>query len=219
MYEIFNVKFSLLWQQLTPPILRQTVQLAWGAVLLKPLQYLRDLIFDGYANGSTYPDYSGATAYVVGDRVRYIDRCIYECILNTTGNAPTDVTYFRKVNDNFIGARERIRYNSQKIVFEYAINNWFMTTGIYVSNVPKSASTFVMGNAGEYSSNMWNLSGTATTYLTNAYLAPSEYDCTIYVPLAFYNSLDTTNEKRTDIIKSFADKYIILGVKYNVTTY
>lgn len=199
-----------------PSTLRQIKHLAWGKVLLKPLQYLRDLIFEDYANGATCGAYSNGTAYLVGDRVKYIDRAVYECVVSTLGNLPTDTYYWKKVNNNFIGVRERIRYNSQKTIFEYSINKWFQTTGIYVSNTGVQSNSFVMGNTGPYSSTLYNISRNATNVLTNGYIVPSANDFTIYVPSAFYNGLGNSKE---NIIRSFADKYVLAGITYNITQY
>jgi hypothetical protein len=41
----------------------------------------------------TAPTYAAATAYLVGDRVKYLNS-VYECILNSTGNLPTNATYW-----------------------------------------------------------------------------------------------------------------------------
>lgn len=41
----------------------------------------------------TSTDYDNTTAYIVGDRVVYTNS-VYECILNSTGNLPTNATYW-----------------------------------------------------------------------------------------------------------------------------
>jgi hypothetical protein len=47
-----------------------------------------------FANTAKAPAYSGAVAYVVDDRVVY-QGLIYTCILNSTNNLPTNITYWR----------------------------------------------------------------------------------------------------------------------------
>ena len=49
-----------------------------------------ELEFEGY---TAYPDYDNATAYVVGDKVTYLDNS-YIATAPTTGNLPTDVTFW-----------------------------------------------------------------------------------------------------------------------------
>lgn len=46
-----------------------------------------------------YTTYSGATAYVVGNVVMYLSQQ-YICILNSTGNAPTNPTYWTLLYTN-----------------------------------------------------------------------------------------------------------------------
>ena len=79
MYQIYIISFSLVWEQLTPPMLRQAIFLNWGTVLTKPLQRLYEIIFGVYANGSTDLAYDALTAYVATDKVVYTDRGVYEC--------------------------------------------------------------------------------------------------------------------------------------------
>lgn len=219
MFDIYIISFNLFWEQLTPPILRQVLQLAWGKVLLKPLQYLHDLIFTDYASGGTAVEWDVLDPYVVGDRVYYIDRAVYECIANTTGDLPTDIDFWIKVLDNYIGIRERIMYNSQKIVFEYGINRWFMCAGIYVDNAAVGYAGFVMGGSGEYSSTMYNSSVYSDAFLFNNYTALSVNHFTINVPVAVYTALAGNNTDRDNIIKSFADKYVMAGITYNIVSY
>ncbi len=191
--------------------------LAWGKVLSKPLQYLRDLIFEDYANGSNYLLYDNSTVYVIGDRIFYLDRGVYECILATLGNLPTDTTYWRKINDNYIGVRERILYNAQKMTFEWGLNRWFICSGIYITNNSLALSGFLMGETGEYSSTLVNIAN--PSYLINDFVLGGIYSYTIYVPTAVFNSLGTTNTERENIIRSFADNYNLAGMLYNVVPY
>lgn len=219
MYQIYIISFSLVWEQLTPPMLRDAIFLNWGTVLTKPLQRLYEIIFGVYANGSTDLPYDALTAYVVGDKTVYTDRGVYECIAPSTGNLPTDTTYWVKISENYIGIRERCNYSSHKILFEYGLNRWFQCTGIYIGNNVTTTSSFVMGATGQYSSAMWNSGGASTNFMTNNYYVPSSNNYTIYVPIAVYNALASNNTDRTNIIRSFADKYTLAGIQYNVTTY
>jgi hypothetical protein len=222
MFDIYIIQFSLLWEKLYPPHLRKTLHLAWGVVVVSPLQSLRDLIFNDYANGSTVSRYDNATAYVVDDIVYYTDRGLYKCIGATTGNIPTDTTYWNKILDNYIGARERIKYNSRKIIFEYALNRWFDVPSanpqIYITNNNIYGTAFLLGETGEYSSTMANLSTNQNYFLGNSYNYNS-FAFTIYVPLAVFNALDNNNTNRENIIRSFADKFVLSGMSYNVLTY
>ena len=219
MYDIYIISFSLVWEQLTPPALRALVFLNWGTVLTKPIQQLYEIIFGIYANGSTDLDYDALTSYIATDRAIYTDRGVYECIVNSTGNLPTNTTYWKKVSDNYIGIRERVNYSSQKIVFEYALNRWLQCTGIYIGNNVSTTSSFVMGATGQYSSSMWNSGEASSNFLTNNYFVPTDYNYTIYVPVAVYNALASNNTDRTNIVLTFEDKYTLAGILYTITTY
>lgn len=216
---VYVISFISIWESLTPPLLRKDIIYAWGSVLVAPLQYLYEIIFNEYTDGSNAFDYVGATAYVVGDKVIYTDRGVYECIVNSTGNAPTDTTYWKKIADNYIGIRERIKYTSQKMTFEYSLNRWFQTTGIYITNTSTTTSSFLMGQTGEYSSVMPASSAYQQNFLTEGYVVPSAYNYTIYVPVAKFNSLATNDTDRENIIRAFADRYNLAGMIYNVQKY
>lgn len=222
MYDIYIIQFSLLWEKLMPPLLRKVLHLSWGSVVVAPLQSLRDLIFNDYANGSNYNAYDNATAYVIGDIVYYTDRGVYKCIEATTGNIPTNTTYWFKMLDNRIGVRERIRYNSQKILFEYALNRWFDVPSadpqIYIQNNNIYGTAFLLGGSGETSSTMADNYVFQNYYLGNSYTYESD-DFTIFVPLAVFNALDSNNTNRENIVRGFADNYVLAGMTYNVATY
>jgi hypothetical protein len=222
MYDIYVIDFSLLWEKLYPPILRQSLHLAWGAVVVKPLQRLRSLALEDYANGSIATRYDNSTAYSVGDEVYYTNRAVYKCIGASTGNLPTDTTYWTRILDNRIGVRERIKYDSRKVLFEYALNRWFDVPSadpqIYITNNDIYGTAFLLGESGETSSTMaWN-SNFQNFYLGNSYSYESDA-FTIYVPLLVFNALDTNNTNRENIIRGFADNYVLSGITYNVLTY
>lgn len=222
MFDIYIIQFSLIWEKIYPPHLRKALHLAWGTVIVAPLQALRDLIFNDYANGSTASRYSGATAYVVGDKVYYTDRALYQCIEATTGNAPTDTTYWIKILDNHIGIRERIKYNSRKIVLEYGLNRWFDVPAadpqIYITNNTIYGTAFILGQTGEYSSTMARSSTHQLYYLGNSYTYRSDA-FTIYVPIAVFNALASNNTDRENIIRTFANNYVLSGMTYSCVTY
>jgi len=219
---IYDINFSTVWEKLTPPILRQLKTLAWGTVLLKPLQWLRDLFFIDYADGSSSAYYDAATAYVVGDRVYWSDRAVYEALSNTIAIDPTDASIWKKILDNHIGARERVRYNSQKILFEHALNRWFDVYTpdplIYITNNTVSASPFLLGQTGQTSSNVSRSSVYSQYYLGNSPSYASN-TFTIFVPVAVFNALAGNNTDRENIIRNFADRFVLSGMIYDVQTY
>ena len=224
---IFSVDYNNVWQQNTPQVLRQPIQLAWGNVLLKPLQYLHELIFEDYVNGSQYGTFDITSAYTLSNRVIYIDRGAYECISGTTaGIVPFNSNFWRKINDNYIGAKERVLYNSQKIIYEYALNRWFQTgvnnpypgNGIYIETLVTDSTTFLLGSDGPNSSDLVSNSIYAESYLGNG-LINNIYDYTIWVPNAVYNALGPNITFRENTIRSVADNYNLAGMQYTVSGY
>lgn len=207
-----------------PPSLRGAIHLAWLKVILKPIQSLWKLIFVDYKDGSLYTQYDVTLSYNRTDRVVYSNRKVYECIVNAgVGITPDNTTYWVKVNDNFIGASERVKYNAQKLLFEYALNKWFfvdpLSDQIYIENNAVSGSFFLMGGQnGETSSKLAATSISSGWYLGNVY-TPTQHDYTIYVPVAVFNAQGTTTTNREQAIRNFADQYNLAGMIYNVVTY
>jgi len=181
-------------EELTPPPLRQPKFTQWMRVLLRPIQWLSDLFNDDYLQGASYLEYDNSTAYVIYDRVIWQDRGVYELrVATSTGVKPTgnalSSTNWIKILDNFIGLNERMKYNGQLIVFEYAINKWFMIDSapyIYCSPVtPPATQVFVE----------------------------------IKVPNAVYTTLGDNNTARDNRVREFAAKYTLGGINIQITPY
>lgn len=140
--DIYDYDIDIVNSQLTPPVLRQNKLLAWLRVLAVPIENLWHLIFNDYRLGNVYPDYDNSATYNFGDRVQYTDKCVYEAgYIDANGDPqsfngvlPTNTLFWVKVNEIFIGSDERVKYSAQKILFEYALNKFFITTGIYIQN-------------------------------------------------------------------------------------
>lgn len=223
---LYELDTDYIGEQLMPPRLRKPKHLAWLKVLLKPLYNLFNIDFKDYNLGAAYNVYDIGTAYVFGDRVIWTDKRVYECILANTGNLPSNTTYWLLCQDNFIGLDERIKYNSQKLLFEYALNKFFMVDPlpadqIYITNNFVDASNnFVMDDASDESSVMpldsefqEDFMDDTATYNTDI------YDYTIFVPIAVFTALGDSNANREQTIRNFADLYNLAGMQYNVVSY
>jgi hypothetical protein len=215
---IYDYDSNIVAEQLSPPTLRNGKFLAWLYVLVKPLQNLHDLIFSDYKVGNVYSVYSNATTYNFGTRVRYLDKAIYECIKTSVGNLPTNSVYWIKVNDIFIGTDERVKYSAQKLLFEYALNKFFITSGIYITNnFIYVGDVFVMDTDSTESSVMPLDSFYQEDYMDlTATYASGIYDYTIFFPISDYTTLGFSANA---IIRTFADKYNLAGMQYNIQTY
>lgn len=218
---IYNVDFNDVWLKLTPRKLRRDKILAYGDVLEKPLQYLRNLIFDDYKLGSVYDDYSALSAYTAGDRVIYTNRGVYEAKESVSGVTPTTATGWTKVIDNYIGLDERVLYNSRKILFEHALNRNFQCTGIIISNSATTASGFIVGETPAYSSTISKSSvPSAAAYIGQSFGGINNISYTIYVPTLVFTGLSSSNDtERVNIVRDFANKYNLAGRVYSVSGY
>lgn len=225
---IYDLDTNVLAAQLTPSKKRLARYLAWHKVLLKPLQYLRDMLFGTYANGNTAADWDVLLAYSVGDQVKYTDKAVYQCwVATTAGILPTDADYWFRVQDNFVGAIPRAKYNAQRIVFEWALNEWFGTTfsqppsvsDIYISDTGNSLDDFVVGvNESESSSAVYQ-NGDAVSFVQAQNPTYSQPQFTINIPVAVWTALGATNDDRDNVVRNIADLYVYAGITYTITTY
>ena len=218
----FVIDFNNIVQQLLPPRLRKPVEIAWLTSLTEPLQANNDL-FMNYINGTPgLSSFNIGTTYSAGDIVLYTDNKVYQSIAGSTGVLPTDVTAWVVLNDSYIGAIERSKYNSQKYLNEYALNRWFQVPGtttsslfgpsynnIYIQINTAVSPNFVMGISGPNSSDIYNR--TSSGFMFNNYLIPAVSDFTIYVPSTITTDLQS--------VRSFEDTVVLAGIKYNVVNY
>jgi len=222
---IYDIDFSKTSVQLLPPDKRFKKQVAWINVLMSPLQWLRNLWFGDYINGAVYSDWNNVSTYSKYDRVKY-NKSIYESLVDdNTNNNPTDANYWFQVQVNFIGVSERVNYNGQKLVLEFALNKWFGTTfrqpplvsDIYINNADVIPGVFVVGGVEAISSSVFRTG--SSEVVIDGYTFAAQPNFNIYVPIAVYNALDTGMINNEKIFRNFADKYIPAGLIYSIITY
>ena len=218
-----------------PPKKRSTQIVAWCKTLVYPLQVLYNTLFGTYKDGNNAAAYNGATAYVIGNQVKYVDKSIYECYVASTGNIPTNESYWFKVQDKFVGIEPRMKYSSQWLKLEWALNEWFGTTfvntpgasNIYIDNNNIFDTTFWVG-LDESQSSLVTFNNVDTYGWIQAQdLTDPDYYFTINVPILVANALTTEanntipniSNNRANIIRALADTYVLAGVKYNIVTY
>lgn len=224
---LYELDTDYIGEQLLPPKLRKVKALAWLKVLLKPLSNLFNIDFKDYTLGAIYDPYDVLTNYPFGERVIWTDKRVYESLTSSNlGNLPSDSAKWLLCQNIFIGVDERVKYNSQKILFEFALNKFFMVDPfpadqIYITNNFVNASTnFVMGLMSSSSSvmplnsvNQIDYMGLSPVYVTDI------YDYTINVPTAVFTGLGDNTSNREQAIRNFADLYNLSGMQYNVITY
>lgn len=224
-----DVNFFQTAQELSPSFRRIETEIEGiNAMFAEPLNDL-NLIFKWYREGSTASNFNPATAYNFGDVFRY-SKVVYLKNHVTEGYSagilPTDTRYFTKILNSFVGANERVKYNSSKIVFEYALNKFFETTfrqpplvsDIYIDRDFSDFTDFWISEIDPPTAKV-GLTDTDTVYVDEDETTRSNYDYVIYIPLAVFNALADNNTTRERVVRSFADKINASGFLYLVQTY
>ena len=219
-----------------PPKKRLPIYKAWTKTLLKPLQVLYNTMFGTFKDGNAAAIYNPATAYAVGNQVKYTDKAIYQCWVASTGNLPTNTDYWFKIQDKFVGIEPRMKYNAQHLLFEWALNEWFGTTFV---NTPGASDIFISGSGASLGAFYVGISPTessyvvydepeATAYIQALDLTTAGISFTINVPIGVANALTTPpttdiapniSANNENIIRQIADLYNYAGITYNVITY
>ena len=219
---IFNVNFSNFGSELLPPDKRNSRLVKLVSVLLSQIQYLRDIIFDSYGNGSTAPAYS-AGAYILGARVVYKHN-VYESLTAGNTDVPPSVNWFL-VQNNAIGINEQVLYSGQKIVLEYALNRWFGTnfiqppgqSDIYLTNSAQAVAVFRVGGTENNSSKVFLT--ISSEFIINSYVTTGTANLTINIPIAVFTALDPLLINRFALVNSIVNQYLPAGITYAIQTY
>ena len=225
---IYDINYQSTGKTILPPSKRLPKWLAWIYSLLKPMQYVRDLFFDIFIGGANYNIFDAGQFYSYGDRAVWFDNTVVECLNDIpklgSVSAP-DITpeNWIVVCENFIGVDERIKYNPQIIVLEWALNRWFRneaaTDQIYIQTNSTRSNFFLLGESSMYSSSMANQSVFSSFFIGNAYSAAIQYDFTIFVPVALFNTLGASAGDREEAVRNIANKYNTAGINYDIQTY
>lgn len=225
---IYNINFGNEVEKLLPPAKREPKNLAWLRSLVKPIQWLRDLFFEDYANGNNDALYDSLATYSVGDRVRYMNK-IYECISNTTaGTNPSNITNWIKILDDFRGARERVTYNGQKIVLEWILNRWFGTSFIqpdstnptnrsdfYVDTQNTDDDSFLVGETSPETSFVSETTIFMEDFVGESY-DPEAINFIVYYPLA---TIPSTTDDKYYQMTALTEKYKLAGTTPGYESY
>ena len=217
---IYDIDFNQQSIDLLPPDKRDPQPLALVKSLLTPVQWCRDLVLGTFKTGSSAPAYSAGT-YNKYDKVKY-NKSIYEALV-TTANIPTVTTDWMLIQPNFIGVDERIKYNGQKIILEWALNVEFdgvfrqpatgLNSDIYISNIAPVLAGFRIGldESGTSVSSIGQT--TSSDSIGGRYPFIQVNNFQINIPAALYA---LTNDPA---IRNFVDKYIPISLNYLIVSY
>ena len=208
----FDIKKASM--ELLPPDKRyeSNKSLLWS--LLKPLQWIRDLVFGSYYNGATAPAYTAGT-YAYLAQVLY-NRQVYMSLIDGNTDAPTTSNWML-IQDNFIGLKERILYNASKLVLEYALNKQYSTTfrqppstsDIYLTNLSAVVDGFVVGATEAHSSSVGQTTSSDVIGSNWTFIYLTHFQ--IHIPSAL--------SCMTAQIRSYANQYVPASIKFTIVTY
>lgn len=220
---IYDITYNTQADRLTPTKKRLPKFLSWLYSVMSAMQWVRDRLLTDYKTGVSYNAWDAISTYFPSDFVIYSNNAVYQCLKTNSATQPDLYPdYWLKTQDCFIGTDERVKYNGQIIVLEYALNRWFQNVGatdqIYINNNVTNADNLLMGNTSVYSGALANNSQYATSYLNNSLIAV-QYDYTVNVPSALFTTLGSTTQNRENAIRNIVDKYNMAGMNYNVITF
>lgn len=217
MSDIFDINFDQQAIDLLSPDKRGPITVALQQALLWATQWCRDLILGSYKTGATAPVYAGGT-YNQYDQVIY-NKAVYYSLIPNNSALPTDPTSWLLIQANFLGVDERVRYNGQKLVLEYALNHRFGGTfrppgssslsDIYINNVAAVAVGFRVGQT--------KGSTVGLTKSSDDIGQPYPFAQLTNFNINFLNSLYIlTSEKE---VRDFVDPVIPASLVYTITPY
>lgn len=225
---IFDVNFSKLAVEILPTHKRTDITEVTDSIV-EPLNDL-NIIFKWFREGNTAGQYNPATTYIFGSVLKY-SRKVYLKNEVTTGYTagiiPTNTTYFVRISENFIGIAERLMYRPDKLVLEYALNRIFETTyrdlplvsDIYIQNVNTSDVNFGIGEVDGDTAQIGETDPLSLYFISENDFVAGETDFIVYVPLAVYNALASTDVERTAILTDVIEKYRLTGYTFKIQTY
>lgn len=225
---IYDFNTDLYAENMLPPFKRIGRYLAWMKVLVKPMQFIRDALFGSYRDGSAAADWDVLLNYSVGNQVRYIDKAVYECwVASLAGTLPTNTDYWVKVQDKFVGIVPRSKYNSQRLLLEWVLNEWFGTSfvnspgssDIYIDVATTGLQDFIVGvTEAESSQAVYDTPADSYVQAQNPTFG-NENHFTIMLPVAVWTALGANATDRDNVVRAIADPLVLAGIIYIIDTY
>ena len=221
---LYDLDFGQFVVDMLPPDKRGAVEVSYLQDVFTAVQTDHDALFSSYRDGSAAGPYSNLNAYNLDEQVIF-RKGVYQSQVSNNQTDPTNTDNWVLIQENFIGIIERITYTGQKIELEYALNKWFGTTfrqppvlsDIYIANSIIEKTGFRIGLAEDVSSTVGLQSSSGTIGAPTPF--SKEVGFVINIPAAIYDSLDPIAANRDSIVRSFADKYVIAGIRYLIQTY
>lgn len=236
---IYDIDFSQSTTELLPPSKRTSRTEAFLSLAGLYLQFLHDIIFNTYQNGSIYPLFDNGSPYFNGDRVMDDDNGVYEVIDESAfalsggfyTHPFTNPSMWVRLTKDWRGTSARIRYNSQKLVLEWVLNEYFgqvfrqpndvtfsgTKSDIYVEDV-QNYNPFFIAQDDVHASFAVDIPSTIQDFIIDDNSASVYISRKIYVKAAWWATFNSSGDG-DEKMRSFIDKYIIAGCVYQILTY
>jgi len=218
---LFDIDFFAKVVEFLPPDYRFAVNVAWIRALISPLVVLKYRILTYYRTGWIFTTpYIPGYPYTEGAIVTY-KQVLYQSATGANTDTPPSVNW-QVYLPSFIGVNDRIKYNGNKLVLEFALNQRFggvfrqPTTELYphvsdiwCDTIGFSTVGFLVGQT----------TGTAMGATTSAagigfnYPLQQVHNFNINIPNALYISVSDQE------IRAFVNDIIPQGLTYTITPY
>lgn len=213
---LYDINFDNKGVELLPPDKTDAGMIAWIKSLLAPVEYMRTKVLIDYKKGADYDEWTAGT-YAKGDIVTY-KKAIYESLADSNTDTPPS-SKWRLYQTVFIGADDRVKYNGQKLVLEYALNQYYSTTfrqpnlvsDIYIQTLPYTLQGFLIAATESYCSTVGQTTSSGFVGSLTPFL--QTYNFKIWFPTAVYAA---TNESE---VRNFVDAIIPKSLNYSIDTY
>lgn len=153
---LFDINYNTKTIELSPPDKRSKVSIGFLRAFVAPIQYLMDKLLGAYRTGSNLFQWQPNTFYNTGDKI-ISKQVVYEAINLNYNDMPPSPNWSLYL-PSFIGVDERVLFNGQKLVLEYALNKRFFgnfrqpttplyphVSDIYITNLDSFLSGFRVG--------------------------------------------------------------------------
>lgn len=213
---LYDINFNNKATELTPPDKLTARLLGFIKALIAPVEYMRYKLLIDFKVGSAYDEWSAGT-YAKGYIVVY-KKVLYESKVDGNTDTPPSSNWALYLN-SFIGADDRVRYNGQKLVLEYALNQYYSTefrqpnlvSDIYIETLGYTLQGFLIGATEDFSSSVGQTTSSGFVGSLTPFL--QTYNFKIWFPTAVYAA---TNESE---VRNFVDKIIPKSLNYSIDTY
>lgn len=192
-------------------------------------------VFKKYMYGGVFVNWSSVTTYNKGDRVK--DQFgVYESLKDSNlANPTSDETFWYKILSTHIGAYERVNYNYQRIVLEYALNRRFDSTfrqptsysgtgqlplsDIYIESVTPDYYSILGFDNLHPENSIYSIPTGFFAFDGLISTVSSFYQFSVNIPSSVYALIDSNPVVAEKIVRNFVDKYRLVGVQYIIIIY